>query len=61
MFGTISGATDHQPALTHAIIKTRNNLAVDLEFPLSKYCKPWYHFANPKDLERQIRRNNFYQ
>lgn len=106
MFGTISGATDHRPALTHAIIKTHNNLAVDLEFPppanwrpddlrdihvacfqpefmelletspenfnsisqviaqairegknfqVSKYCKQWYHFADPKDLKRQIR------
>jgi NDP-sugar pyrophosphorylase family protein len=110
MFGTISGATDHQPALTHAIIKTNNDLAVDLEFPpsanwqpddlrdihvacfqpdfiglletspenfnsisqviakaikegrdfqISKYCNPWYHFADPKDLEKQIRQNPY--
>lgn len=107
MSGTISGAIDHQPALTHAIIKTDNNLAVDLEFPptenwqpgdlrdihvgcfqpeffgmlesspenhyniahviaraikegknfqISKYCKPWYHFSCPEDLEKQIRK-----
>jgi len=35
LFGTISGAEDHQPALTHAIIKTKNDNAVDLEFPPS--------------------------
>lgn len=101
ILGTISGSTDHQPALTHAIIKTENNHAVDLEFPpsstwqpenlrdihvacyqpefigllnnvpesstsitqviskalkegqdfqVSRYYKPWYHFATPKDL-----------
>lgn len=103
IFGTISGATEHSPALTHAIIKTENNHAVDLEFPPSetwqsddlrdihvacyqpefigllnivpenctsisqviaealrqgkdfkKYCKPWYHFANPNDLKVQL-------
>lgn len=106
MSGTISGAADHQPALTHAIIRTNNNLALDLEFPppenwqpddlrdihvgcfqpeffgmlesspenhyniahviaqavkegknfqISKYCKLWYHFASPEDLEQQIK------
>lgn len=33
LFGTVSGATDHRPALTHALIKTEGNKIVDLEFP----------------------------
>lgn len=40
MSGTISGSTDHKPALTHAIIKTNNNLAVDLEFPPPENWQP---------------------
>ncbi len=105
VFGTISGAEDHFPALTHAIIKIVQNRAVEMVFPpteqwleddlremnvacytpnflgllkdspkdvinisrvisdalkqgrifqVSKYCKPWYHFANPEDLKVQL-------
>lgn len=105
VLGTVSGATDHKPALTHALIKTEGTSVVDIEFPppnhwqpkdlrdihvacyrpefigflnnvpdentsvsqviaqalkggrdfqVSKYCKEWYHFANPEDLKQQI-------
>src|SRR3989344_3698429 len=105
VLGTISGATDHTPALTHALIKAEGSSVVGIEFPppdrwhpkdlrdihvacyrpefigflnnvpdentsvsqviaqalkdgqdfqISKYCKEWYHFANPEDLRRQI-------